>query len=402
MREIIIRTVTVVVTVLVMLLMAEGLLRLAPSLIGIAVLERFEPSLRIEIATKLGLATRADRNIIPTEQRSDKGPNLNLHWPNRRYVRPVDDADRVAGGIETFDTDALGFCNPPGISERRPMHVVTIGGSIPNCAAVAAPQNYTVSLGQLLQINSYNMAVPGVGPYEYLETLRLFGDKLSPKVVIMAIAEANDLRDIERFNKFKARQTKPKKKKERRGGGIFAHSYALAFLKGGIELTVKSIREGMGPNFRYTVMVQNKKTEININNGDVDELKLAHGMRENKVSPSLYEDSVAQFAAMSRQMGFIPLVVLVPAVYTVYVDTIEYEDKKIAPIMRNYSDVQRKWLADNSARLGVQFFDATDALRVSAKTRPLLFFPSNVHLTPEGHKALAEAVAPAVRALLGQ
>ena len=402
MREFLVRTITVAATVMVMLLLAEGLLRLAPSLIGIAALERFEPALRVEIVTRLGLATRADRNIIPSEQRSDKGPDLKLHWPNRRYVRPVDDADLAVGGADSFETDALGFCNPLEILPRKPIHALTIGGSIPNCAATTAADNYTVRLGELLQINSYNLAVPGTGPYDYLETLRRFGGNLSPKIVVMTIAEADDLRDIERFHKFKTKKAKKPKPARESGSkfGIFSTSYALAFLKAGIELTVKTIREGMGLNFRYSVLVQNKRTALNIHNGDVYELQLAHRVSEGKVSPALYEDSVLQFAALAEKMGFIPLVVLVPAVYTVYADTIEYEDKKIAPVMRAYSDMQRKWLADNSDRLGVKFFDSTAKMRELSKARPLLFFPSNVHLTAEGHKALAEAVAPAVENLL--
>jgi hypothetical protein len=390
----------VLVTILVMMLAVEGALRLMPSLIGVAVLERFAPSLRGEIASRLGLATRADRLVIATQERSDKGPNLNLHFPNRRYVRPVDEADRAAGAVDNFDTDSLGFCNPPEIAERRPMHVLTIGGSIPNCAGTAASDNYTARLGQILQINSYNMAVPGVGPYEYLETLRRFGERLSPQIVIMAIAEANDLRDIERFLKFKADQSNSAKKKKKPSDGIFAASYALAFLKSGIEVAVKSVRESLGPNFRYTAMVQNKRVALNVNSGDLDELKLALRLGEGKVSPQLYEESIGQFAAIARERGFVPLVLLVPAVYTVYADSIQFEDAKIAPAMRNYSDAQRKWLADNSARLGVRFFDATEKMRELAKDRPLLFFPSNVHLTQEGHKALAEAVAPAVGELL--
>ncbi|MGE0151105.1 MAG: SGNH/GDSL hydrolase family protein [Reyranellaceae bacterium] len=399
MREIAIRVATVAVTVLVMLLLAEGMLRLMPSLIGVAVLERFHPSLRTEIAGRLGLATQADRLIVASAERADKGPDLALHFPNRRYVRPVDQPDAEIGGVEHFDTDSLGFCNPPGLAERRPIHVASIGGSIPNCTAVVAADNYTARLGEMLGINAYNLAVPGVGPYEYLETLRRFGGGLAPKIVVMTIAESNDLRDIERFHRFKARDGRPRK--DAGAGGLFAASYALAFLKGGVEVAIRSLRDSGGANFRYSVTVQGRRVPLNVNNGDVDELKLAQQIEQGRISPRLYEDSVAAFAALSRQMGFVPLVVLVPAAYTTYAETIEYEDAAITAAMRRYSDVQRQWFADNSARLGVRYFDATARMRELARERPLLFFPSNVHLTAEGHKALAEAVAPAVRELLG-
>ncbi len=401
MREALVRLVTVLVTALLMLGVVEIALRVSPSLIGVAILERFHPSLRTEIAGRLGLSTEADRYVLRSAERSDGGPDIFMHLPNRRYVTAVDEADMEAGGVVALETDSYGFCNPPGVVDRRPMQVLTIGGSIPNCAIVSAEDNFTNRLGEIAGVNSYNLAVPGVGPYEYLETMRKFGGKLDPQIVIMAISEGNDLRDIERFRRFKERQAKPRKSKEKLGGP-FAVSYALAFFKGGIELAVKAFKSGGDPNFRYAADVKGVSTALNVRNGDTDELRLARRVAEGAVSVSIYEESTAAFAALARQMGFKPLVVMVPAAYTVYEPSIRYEDASLAPIMKRYSDAQRDWFAQNAERLGVAYFDATAYMQAAAKQRGLLYFPSNVHLTPEGHKALAEAVAPAVKALLAQ
>jgi len=405
MREIIIRTITVVVTVLIMLLLVEGALRLMPSLIGIAVLERFEPTLRGEVADRLGMATRKERVVISTEMRSDGGPDLELYFPNRRYIRRIDSADMAAGGVDYFEADSLGFCNPPGIAEQRPIHVLTVGGSIPNCAAVAKENNFTVWLGRELQATSYNMAQPGVGPYEYLEILRRFSAPLNPSVVVMAISEGDDLVDIRRHHEFKALAAKPqkkKKKKKKNGGGLFSVSYALAFFKGGIELAARQLKSSSEPEFRYGVTVEGKRVALNINNSDNNELEVARLVSDGAVKPDIYAEAVSQFAALARERGFRPLIVMVPSAYTAYRSTIVYSDPTVAPIMQRAADIQRDWLAKTAADLGVAYFDAADYMQKAAATRPLLYFPSNVHLTPEGHKALAEAVAPAVRALLGQ
>lgn len=401
MREALIRTIVTVVTILVMLGVVEAFLRVSPAMIGIPILERFPPSLRGEVAGRLGLSTEADRYVMRSDERGDGGPDIYLHHPNRRYMTAVDEDDLEVGGVPYLDTDSYGFCNPPEIVDRRPIHVLTIGGSIPNCATIRAEDNYTNRLGQILQVNSYNLAVPGVGPYEYLETMRRFGGKLAPQVVVMAISEGNDLRDIERFHAFKENQTSRKKKSET--DGLFGVSYALAFFKGGIEVAVKAVKaERDNDDFRYTGTVQGAPVAMNTRNGDIDELRLARRVADGEVSAALYEESTAAFAALARSMGFIPLVVLVPGAYTAYAPSIAYDDPANTAIMKRYSDAQRQWFAENAPKLGLNYFDATAYMQGAAKTRPLLYFPSNVHLTPEGHRALAEAVAPAVRALLPQ
>lgn len=152
------------------------------------------------------MATRNDGVLISTEMRSEGGPDLDLPLPNRRTIRQVDSADLAAGGVDYFESDSLGFCNPPGVAEQRPIPVLAIGGSIPNCAAVAKENNFTVWLGRELQATSYNMAAPGVGPYDYLEILRRFGAPLNPAVVIMAISQNDELVDIRKYHAFLARE----------------------------------------------------------------------------------------------------------------------------------------------------------------------------------------------------
>ena len=134
-------------------------------------------------------------------------------------------------------------------------------------------------------------------------------------------------------------------------------------------------------------------------NGDTGELRLAQLVSNGALSPSIYEDSIKNFVTLAKEHHFEPLIVMMPAAYTVYARSIVFEDPSVAPIMRRYSDLQREWLAQNVERLGAKYFDATTYMQKAAETR-LLYFPSNVHLTPDGHRALAEAVAPQLKRLL--
>ncbi|MGI9415485.1 MAG: hypothetical protein ACR2PM_17550, partial [Hyphomicrobiales bacterium] len=234
MRQFAIRLVVFAITIAVMLGVAEGVLRLVPSLIDVAVLERFAPSLRSQIARRVGLPVRADRLCIPSGERHDRGPDLCINRPNVKYPVRADPKDLARGAVEILPLDGKGFCNLPGHAARAKADIVMLGDSFTWCTAVGAEAAFTTLVEASLQAPAYNLGVAGIGPYEYLELLRRFGLPLGPKVVVMNIYEGNDLRDVLKYVKHRA---KPGKSKIRGDSGPFAVSYALAFLKGAIEVT---------------------------------------------------------------------------------------------------------------------------------------------------------------------
>ena len=89
----------------------------------------------------------------------------------------------------------------------------------------------------------------------------------------MNIYEGNDLRDILRYHKFVS--TGIDRKSRKRLGGVFAVSYALAYLKSSVEVMVKRLTKREKINFRYTVEVDGVKTPMNVTNSDTDEVKHA-------------------------------------------------------------------------------------------------------------------------------
>jgi hypothetical protein len=397
MRQFLIKCVAVAISLLLALVLAEGVLRAAPSLIGLAILNRFHPDLRSKIAKEIGLETGDDFILVTSAERSDKGPDFYLMKPNGVYWKPVDDIDKAHGAVEEVTTDERGFCNPARLAGLKTVDVATLAGSIPTCSYISGEEIFSSYLGIESALASYNLAVRGVGPYEFVEVLKRYVGDLKPRLVILAISEGNDLRDCQRH----IDHVSGKKLRERRPlGGPFTWSYALAFIKGGIEVAVATVKEQFEPDFRYTVVTQGQTIPMNIANSDTDELALARAVESGEKSPELYRPPLVEFVRMGRDHDFVPLVVIVPNAYTIYDRSITYSDPAIASLVRGYSAAQRNWLAQNAASIGYKFFDPTDALQEMAASRPLLYFPSNVHPTAEGQKALAEIVAPTVRALL--
>ena len=398
MRKHLISIAALVIVTAIMLIGAEVLLRLFPSLIAISVIERMHPELRARIATQFGLPTTGDYDVLSTAERTDHGPDIYLMKPSRQYFRPVNEVDKLAGAVETITTDSRGFCNSPNLVTAKPFDIVTIGGSVPNCVGVEGEKVFSSQLGEVLSMPSYSLTVNAVGPYEYNEVIKRYHRDLTPKVVVFAIGEANDLRDCVRYLEFVVGKSGDRNTKL---GGPFRISFVLAFVKASIDVLYKEISATFGPNFRYSVEIQGSTVKMNVTNGDLDELKSAKRLRDGTISPDLYAVPLNEFVEFARQKRFTPLVMYIPATYTIYQKSIKFEDESIAELMRTYSQAQRDWLEENAKRLGYEFFDPTKFLQERALTSPPLYFPSDMHPTPEGHKALAEAVAPTIANILG-
>ena len=56
----------------------------------------------------------------------------------------------------------------------------TVGGSISCCVGISADQTWTAQLGAASHLRAYNLSVPGVGPYEYLQVLGQIGVAFKP------------------------------------------------------------------------------------------------------------------------------------------------------------------------------------------------------------------------------
>ena len=67
--------------------------------------------------------------------------------------------------------------------------------------------------------------------------------------------------------------------------------------------------------------------------------------------------------------------------------------------MPRYSRAQRKYFSRRAAELGLRFVDLTRPLQKAAdaaRDRELLYFPTNLHLTAAGHRAIGQALADVI------
>lgn len=388
------------VAVLVSLGGAEAFLRSFPSLISIDILVRFHEDLRTPIAAKLGFATYEDRQLVTSEWRGDGGPPFYIYLEGRNYVGRADPVDVATGGVVERQMDDAGFCNPAVGTGRATIDVVMIGDSMTYCTLVDPKDTFTAQIEEQTGLMTYNLGVGGIGPYEELVLLRKFGLSLKPRIVVLNIYEGNDVRDILRYLNFVLHGVDRTSRK--RLGGAFAVSYALAYLKSGIEVAFKRFVKPEKINFRYSVEIEGVRTPMNVTNNDTDEVKHARQFESGETSLDLFAEPLEAFVILAAKQNFIPVVTLMPSVYTSYIESVRFEDEAVGRDVAAFSRAQRAWLAENAERIGYRFIDVFPTFVEQVKSRPLAFFPANIHFTREGHAIVAAALGPELKKLLSE
>lgn len=386
--------ITIAISVVFVLCAAEVVLRTFPSLISVPVLERFNSRLRQTVADRLHLSTKSSRRIIPSAERKDHGPDFYNYEPGLTLNVPVDPVDAALGAIEDVKLDRNGFCNPAAAAVRTTVDVILLGDSMTFCTAVKPDDTSSGQLESASGLRAYNLGIPGIGPFEYVELLRKFGLNRKPKFVVMNIYEGNDLRDSDRYHNFVLHGKQSMDQEA--FGGPFAWSYSIAFIKAAIELELRQVDRNTGMDFRYTVNLPTGSVPMNVANNDRDEARYALRLKKGDISPEIMRPALDTFRELARQHGFVPVVTLIPSAYTAYAQNIAFNEPSLEEAVRAGGEVQRQWFRTYAAQQGIIFHDLTAAFQGAAKTGPLTYFPANVHLTPAGQRVVATAIVTAL------
>jgi len=396
-------------------------LRLFPrELIPITLLKRFHHETRHSIAQQLDLRHESQ---MWTLERDDGGPALKLLKPyTRTEYRFLDE------NVQTVTVmDDQGFCNPARDTYSRPkIDLFTIGDSFTTCTALDPEASWSSHIGALADLTVYNIGFGGIGPYDYLQVLRHFGLPKHPDFVIMNIYEGNDIRDSTRYHEHieAAKQghvlyenAGDRSKREIDLDKLLDYpgvrdSYALnlfaaAFDKAyeGIKNAVLRATGGDAPekvNFHYTLHFPDKTVAFNLHNADESEVRYARKLKEGDVELSVFDDALTHFVALANENGFVPVVSYTPSAYTAYAEFVKFEDESLADLMPWFSRTQRNYLSEKAAKTGYLFVDLTPALQSAAaelQDEALLYYPINVHYTPDGHRVVGETLAHVIAKL---
>lgn len=388
----------------------EVALRLAPWVVPVNMLYHFEPGLRSKIAQ--GRYSTVE-DTVPV-MRDDGGPALWTWKPHYAKRYHFDDY----GAVGLVRADERGFCNPPDmIGADQHVDIVAVGDSFTWCHAVRAEDAWPLRLGKLTGLSAYNLGRGGIGLYEYLQFLKSFGLRHTPRVVVMNICEANDLRDAQQYKELRLHGSAAEET-DGSEGLVARGSHAFNLLRA-VWRETKRWRTGSREweelrerrqedrddiNFRFSVLGDAGPIAFNARNSNRDEVQFARMAQTGEVFFDLFDDALKNFVELAAEAGFVPVVAYSPQAHVVYADRVRFEDPGIASTMMWFSKAQRAYFAKKAGELGYRFVDLTPALAAAVEDRidekSLLYYPSSVHYTSRAHAVAALALAREIDAAL--
>ena len=382
-------------------------LRFLPQVIPLAVLAEFPTELRTQLAHDRPVTTRDQMRAVV---RDDGGPDLLIYRPSAEIHEYAPDA----GMVGTVRLDTEGFCDPLPDSEGH-ASMVAVGDSFTFCTTVKPEDTWTAELGRRFRAHVEDLGVPRLGVFEYLEILKQVGLPKSPSVVVMNVYEGNDLRDAVLYweardnggpSPLRAPGALRAMAALARESPVTSRSYAVSFLAGAVlswsrpdETSALARHEGRHArdvNFRYRLEFGRTSIRFNPENGDRNEVVYADLLARGRVTLDVFAPALETFSSLARSHHFTPILTYTPSAHSAYGSFVRFEDPSLPRLMRRYSRAQRRYFARRAAELGLRFVDLTQPLRQAARTSrdgELLYFPTNLHLTAAGHRAIALALA---------
>ena len=383
------------VIALVTMLLSETALRAFPDVISLSLLYNFNSELREDIAARRQLPTQRSRAML---ERSDGGPPLWLWKPDVEVKRNY----RDEGSVPVVRMDERGFCNVRSVySNSAAFEILTIGDSFTWCEGVDPQQAWPFLLGQSLDRSVYNLGMPGVGPYEYLQILEAYGLQKSPGVVVLNIFEGNDLGSLAAFQSYaRAGGDTDSRNSDSiratysriRDSALVRNSLVLSLILSAARNAYVSVTAAPALSFRYSITGTDEVIDFNMENTDLEDVEYARALNDGEISARLFTDPLRRFKALSEEYGFQPVVMFSPAAHTVYRRLTTFDDPAVGRTMYAYSDAVRTAVRSICAEEELLFLDLTEPL--VEKIAPvasdrLLYFRYNLHYTQRGHFEVA-------------
>jgi hypothetical protein len=375
---------------------AEVMLRQFPGVIPIGLLEALPPGLRATTAQARQLPTVSDTVLLT---RDDGGPPLRLYKPFTTITYDFSDA----GIVNTVRMDNVGFCNPSTNSYDLPsIDVIAIGDSHTWCTTVSPDDTWSSQISKASGRSVYNLGRPAIGIYEYLQILKSFGLSKSPRIVIMNLTETNDLRDALRYERYRHGATQEDDVSE--ADRIFVQLTNSAFGRRSYVFNMALIAARQvhsavvgtpeEVDFRYWLSADGQTVRFNPDNADVDEVRHARQLQARQIALDVLIPGLKTFVDLSRRYRYTPIVTYTPSPYTVYAQSVRFDDPSLSELMTWYSDTQRAFLATHARDIGYVFVDPTVEFQAAANggAGELLYYASNLHMTRHGHRVLANTL----------
>ena len=248
-----------------------------------------------------------------------------------------------------------------------------------------------------------NYGMTGIGLYEQYRLINEMVDE-NTKIIISAIYEGNDFRDILRHkNTIKNNDiVENKKLSEPQKENIlkkiikkyFGKSYSFNYLAASRNILIAKLSNNSNFNFKF----QNSKTnlEYNINNIDQDEVFIAKKIFNKKFKSKEIEnyflEPIIKINKFAIKNNLTLIYIYIPSAHTGLGENVIFEDNKVKNYLKKMSNIQREVFNEICNNNNLNCIDTTDNIIYSNSSGLVTHFPSNLHLTKKGHEVVAKTI----------
>ena len=372
------------------ILITEIILRNFPSLISRELLSYLPgTNVKKEILEKRGF--KIQKNLSKTV--NIEGYNFTYYLNN--FPSIDDNVDIKLGATNTFYYKD-GFCNEK--VKYSDLKIIAVGDSFTYCTSVFPNQSWTKKVFKNIENDKkLNLGYPGSGPFEYNLILNKYITEKNI-LVLYGFYEGNDLRDLINF-KYSKKGEKSKTNYLKKILLFFIDD----FYTGNFLIALyKNILSFAKPNFRYSRT--NFSQKFNINNTDIDELDKAKKLflKENidkeiiitkENYKMLLREAFVKANEIANSNNNEIIFLLLPAAYSSFGNNIKFEDEKIHRIIKNYSLTNNQLFKEICKEEKLNCLNLKDEfIKYNHINKLPSHFPSNVHLTNQGHEIVSNAV----------
>ncbi len=291
------------------------------------------------------------------------------------------DAQRV-----TFRTDHEGFRNSEDLKQAD---LIFIGDSATEAGNIPEPQTFVQLAGQQLGCSVRNMGRTGYTTLEEVIVLEDYGLPCKPKTVVWQISESTDLAEAVHTLEWIAQGRPPMvdESKTLEPIDIWKHRSLSYRLFNYLRSTPQWPTSGI---FVDANGVQHPVAFLSVPGPE-------HSPR-NHAGWQPFAEAIEKGKALLDEQGIDLIVLLLPIKLRAIGHATELSPSTLDEIGRDWDLAEQDTLSVHLAalceELKVPYIDATPALRDAASAGQLVFLPLDVHMSPQGHRVIADLLKP--------
>ncbi|MDC0446196.1 hypothetical protein OAM09_05205, partial [Candidatus Pelagibacter sp.] len=175
---------------------------------------------------------------------------------------------------------------------------------------------------------------------------------------------------------------------------IFGESYAFNYLAAIRNIFLFKLSNKENSNFRYKNIMN--KTQYNINNIDQDEIiiakKIYNEFYDYQTIKKYFSDPILNIENEVTQNKSIVIFLYIPSAHTSLGKNVLFEDKNVHSYLKKMSDIQRSVFKEICDQNLLNCIDVSENLIKSNNLGNVTHFPSNLHLTSNGHLIISKSI----------